>query len=230
MGYIYTTIDGKRVEANAAIAFQKLRTAFQKAFPGLDLKVTWGVRTRAEQQRLYDLYRAGKGNLAAPPGHSDHEETGPSGPRAMDVHDTGRDAGVTVLGSKRALWLKKNAPTYGFKPTGYSYSQQEPWHIHYTGKLATSTPAKTSSGKLAVDGSWGAATTKALQKALGVTQDGVMGPVTIKALQRKVKVTADGKIGPNTRKALQRYLGVAQDGVWGVKTVKALQTRLNKGF
>lgn len=88
----------------------------------------------------------------------------------------------------------------------------------------TGTPAK-----LDVDGVWGALTTKALQRALGVEADGIIGPVTTRALQRKLGVTADGIIGPVTRKALQRHLGVKQDGIWGPETTKALQRRLNAG-
>jgi len=83
---------------------------------------------------------------------------------------------------------------------------------------------------LAVDGIWGELTTKALQRALGVTADGIIGKQTITALQRKVGSPADGILGPNTRKALQRYLGVAQDGIWGPATARALQQRLNSGF
>lgn len=87
----------------------------------------------------------------------------------------------------------------------------------------------TNSG-LAVDGIWGINTTKALQRALGVTADGILGPQTYAALQRKVGVPADGVVGPVTRKGLQRYLGVSQDGIWGPATARALQARLNSGF
>jgi len=86
-----------------------------------------------------------------------------------------------------------------------------------------------NSGKLTVDGQWGALTTKALQRALGVTADGQIGPQTIKALQKRVGVTQDGILGPVTRKALQRRLGVTQDGKWGPNTARALQNRLNAG-
>lgn len=89
-------------------------------------------------------------------------------------------------------------------------------------------PAKQS-GRLDVDGAWGALTTKALQRALGVEDDGVIGPQTIKALQRRIGAAPDGALGPQTRKALQRHLGVKQDGVWGTNTTRALQARLNAG-
>lgn len=110
-------------------------------------------------------------------------------------------------------------------------------------------------GGLRVDGIWGPATTRALQKALGTTQDGVIssqypfnaikaiegvqwnsrnpsGSDMVRALQRKLGVNVDGSLGPNTVKALQRYLGTTQDGVISKgksQAVVALQQRLNAG-
>jgi peptidoglycan hydrolase-like protein with peptidoglycan-binding domain len=86
-----------------------------------------------------------------------------------------------------------------------------------------------STGKLTVDGDWGAATTSALQKVLGVTQDGQMGPVTIKALQKRLGVTQDGQMGPVTIKALQVAVGATVDGEIGPDTTSKLQTYLNAG-
>jgi peptidoglycan hydrolase-like protein with peptidoglycan-binding domain len=91
-----------------------------------------------------------------------------------------------------------------------------------------SKPVITPAG-LTVDGNWGAQTTRALQKALGVGVDGQLGPQTYRALQAKIGVAADGIYGPATRRALQRYLGVTADGIVGPATVRALQTRLGKG-
>ena len=85
---------------------------------------------------------------------------------------------------------------------------------------------------IAVDGVWGPATTRALQRSSalpGVPIDGILGPVTIRALQRYLHVTADGVMGPSTIRALQRHLGVTADGVLGSTTVKALQRALNTG-
>jgi peptidoglycan hydrolase-like protein with peptidoglycan-binding domain len=118
-------------------------------------------------------------------------------------------------------------------------------------------PASSSSGKLSVDGWWGVATTKALQKALGTTVDGIVsgqdagnmasvnrgglvsaswktgrgGSQMVRALQRKIGVSADGYFGKNTCKALQRYLGTIQDGIVSAPSsmVKALQRKLNAG-
>lgn len=123
---------------------------------------------------------------------------------------------------------------------------------------ATQSPSPSvSSGKLSVDGYWGVATTKALQKALGTTVDGIVsgqdannmasvnrgglesaswkigrgGSQMVRALQRKIGVSADGYFGKNTCKALQRYLGTTQDGIVSAPSsmVKALQRKLNAG-
>lgn len=126
------------------------------------------------------------------------------------------------------------------------------------GSSATVAPStSSSSGKLSVDGWWGVATTRALQKALGTTIDGIVsgqdaddmasvnrgglesgswktgkgGSQMIKALQRKIGVSVDGYFGKNTCKALQRYLGTTQDGIVSSPSdmVKALQRKLNAG-
>lgn len=127
-----------------------------------------------------------------------------------------------------------------------------------TGGAGVPTPARpATSGKLVADGRWGQATTKALQKALGVAQDGRAGADTWKALQRHVGATyVDGIISRQSYKAtelgngivpsawgyagrgskgsqtialLQKRLGVAADGIVGTGTVKALQRALNAG-
>lgn len=124
-------------------------------------------------------------------------------------------------------------------------------------KPAPKPPAKpaTTSGRLKVDGVWGPATTRRLQKVLGTPVDGVVssqpsawraknpglaggwkwvakpaGSQAIRALQGRLGVKTDGLIGPNTIKALQRRLGTTADGeLWKPSAaIKALQRRLNK--
>ncbi|GAA2622745.1 hypothetical protein GCM10010425_17090 [Streptomyces spororaveus] len=94
---------------------------------------------------------------------------------------------------------------------------------------------------LTVDGSFGPATVKATQRAIGVTVDGQWGPDSVRGLQRHLNtwsgagLVVDGAAGPATYKALQTHLnkmtgaGLAVDGAWGPATVKALQTALNRG-
>lgn len=80
---------------------------------------------------------------------------------------------------------------------------------------------------LAVDGDFGPATKRALQRWLGVAADGIVGPATRKALQVRLGVRADGIWGPVTVRALQRLVGATADGQWGPNTTRALQVYLN---
>lgn len=136
MAYTYTTIDGKRVEVNVAAAFRKMAADFKKA-TGYTLHVSDGTRTWDEQLAFWNLYQSGKGNLALHPSSplAYHVETNPSGPRALDIRDSGTTAGVTVAGNARSNWIRNNASKYGFDPAGYGFSQVEPWHIEFRGKI-----------------------------------------------------------------------------------------------
>lgn len=174
MAYTYVTVNGQRVEANVNAAFQRLRAAFHEKF-GLDLIVSSGTRTRAEQQELYRLFLSGRGNLAAPPGQSNHEESGPRGPRALDVRDSGSDAGVTVSGTTRAKWLRANAPKYGFNPAGYTFSRIEPWHIEFTGPIGISVPASTPASTPATPAPSTPINTEQEQEEMPVTYINVQG-------------------------------------------------------
>lgn len=87
----------------------RLRAFLAAAPPGLT--ITSGTRTRAEQQRLYDLYRAGKGAKAAKPGTSKHE--------------TGEAVDLGFGNAAAKTWAHDNAALYGltFPVAG------EDWHI-----------------------------------------------------------------------------------------------------
>ncbi|QCG77283.1 hypothetical protein SEA_BUBBABEAR_22 [Microbacterium phage BubbaBear] len=137
MAYNYVWIDGHRVEVAVAYAFRRLKAAFEQAFPGLTLRVRSGVRTRAEQAHLYWgwINRLPGFNLAAAPGKSNHEESGPIGPRAIDIYDTGGDAGVTTMNTRRDRWMAANAGRFGFANAGYNFSPREAWHKEFTGQL-----------------------------------------------------------------------------------------------
>ena len=90
---------------------------------------------------------------------------------------------------------------------------------------------KFVSPNLTVDGKWGAATTKAVQTALGqpVTGEAWINNSDATVLQQKLGVTADGLFGKGSNTALQKYLGVTADGVFGPNSVTALQNALNAG-
>lgn len=133
----------------------------------------------------------------------------------------------------------------------------------YTWKGATATggsvPASsgkvTSNGKIAVDGSWGIATTKKAQAVFGTVQDGIIsgqpisnkkylanaytgswqfvsgratGSNLIRAIQRRIGAAADGYFGRKSVMKFQSWLGVSVDGSMGPATVKAFQNWLNK--
>ena len=118
-----------------------------------------------------------------------------------------------------------------------------------------SKPSKPTSNKINVDGSWGQATTKALQKILGTKQDGIVsnqptinrkylysasstswqfkktgysaGSNMIRALQKLIGAKVDGWFGKNSVITLQRFLKVKADGSMGPATVRALQKYIN---
>lgn len=121
---------------------------------------------------------------------------------------------------------------------------------------AASKPAQ-SSGKIAVDGKWGQATTKKAQQVFGMSiVDGIVsnqpyrnrkylpnaftvswefktdnysrGSNLIRAIQHRIGAKQDGFFGVMSVKKLQTFLGVAADGSMGPNTVKAFQTWLNK--
>jgi hypothetical protein len=205
-----TTIDGQPVAQATARAFEKLAADFLKR-TGKSLHVTDGYRSRAQQQALYDDYLAGRGNLAAAPGHSEHE-TG----RALDVHDSGTDAGVTTIGTARHKVLASIAGTHGFRMTGETFSPPEGWHIEYWGGdpwAGISFPAtSTSTLKRGSTGTH----VKALQRGLNrvfpayskLAVDADFGPKTesvVREFQKRAHIAVDGIVGPITKAKLASY-------------------------
>lgn len=134
-----------------------------------------------------------------------------------------------------------------------------PWdcYLEYFGGSSSGEDTPVSDG-LTVDGLWGSATTRALQKALGTYADGIVdgqyagnrphlkactigwcwdvdygtGSPMVEALQRKIGCEADGVMGEQSVKALQRYLGTYEDGNldYPSNCVKELQRRLSAGI
>lgn len=106
--------DGKVMRADAASAYNAMKQA--AARDGINLSVASGFRSQAEQQHLYDKYRNGTGNLAARPGHSNHQ-----GGLSVDI------GGLGGYGSAGYNWLKNNAGRFGFA----NDVSGEPWHWTY---------------------------------------------------------------------------------------------------
>ena len=103
---------GKKIGAKIAAQFDQMVAA--AARDGVQLKIESGLRTHAEQEKLYQAYLNGTGNLAAKPGTSNHE----SG-EAVDYANT----------PGAFDWLKKNAAKFGF----HGNVPGEPWHYSLTG-------------------------------------------------------------------------------------------------
>jgi len=122
--------------------------AFERQF-GCELLVTSGTRTHQEQIDIFlSAYRAQESGggpfgdvrwwngvryvrydpsgTVAQPGTSLHESD-----RALDLRDSGADAGVASGGNARADWLRHNCGRWGFAANGYGFG--EPWHYEYQG-------------------------------------------------------------------------------------------------
>jgi len=108
--------NGKYLRTDAAAAFNRMKADAARA--GVSLVPVSGFRTMAEQTYLYNLYRAGRGNLAARPGYSNHQ-----GGLSVDVSTNGS------YSSAAYRWLAANGRRYGF----VNDVRGEPWHWTYRG-------------------------------------------------------------------------------------------------
>jgi hypothetical protein len=106
-------IDGKPVEVKTAKAYLAMRAAARMA--GIRLRLNSGFRSHAQQRRLYRLYLQRRGNKAAPPGYSNHQDG-----RALDIQTGGTR-------TRTYRWLEANARGFGFVRT----VKGEPWHWEY---------------------------------------------------------------------------------------------------
>lgn len=108
--------NGQFMRADAANGFVRMQADARRA--GINLSATSGFRTMAQQQHLYNLYKAGRGNLAAKPGYSNHQ-----GGISMDI------GGIGGYGTTAYKWLQANARKYGF----VNDVGGEPWHWTFRG-------------------------------------------------------------------------------------------------
>jgi hypothetical protein len=95
------------------VARQYLRMAAAARTAGVPLPLNDGYRTYAEQADLYRRYRNGTGNLAAPPGQSNH--------------GLGLSVDINTGNPHVVPWLRRHATTYGF----VNDVPSEPWHWTY---------------------------------------------------------------------------------------------------
>lgn len=188
------TIDnaGHKLANDAAASFARLQKARGSAF-----HVTSAWRSDADQQALYDGYRAHKPgyNFALPPSQSNHCK------------------GIAVdFGAADYAWLEAHAAAYG-----WIRDANERWHYDYVSSRDTHRPASkpASSGTLA-EGSTGTKV-KNLQRGLNkafpayskLVVDGIYGAKTaavVREFQRRAGgLTVDGVVGPKTTAAFARY-------------------------
>jgi peptidoglycan hydrolase-like protein with peptidoglycan-binding domain len=242
MGYEYTTRDGERLEVNVARAFDQMAAEFRRVF-GLNLIVNSGVRTEEEQWRLYNgwINRLPGFYLATTPQNSFHCEVGPQGPRALDLRDSGDDAGVMTIGTTRNNWIRDNGPRWGFTLSGLTFNPAEGWHNHFTGAIggsgapSGSFPAnerygadwvKSAQNKLnrlgfnvgeedGLDGENTQRGVRELQGILDAEQDGIYGPVTNDGADL---ILAGGNYTSRPVAEIQAIVGATPDGVWGPYT------------
>ncbi len=144
--------DGARLTPAILRDLEALNDEFRRVW-GVEILASSGIRTDDEQERIfreryvpasqvngrrvYDFRwwngvqwaRISAAGTVAVPGSSNHQ-LGGGRKGAVDVRDTGADAGVLTAGSPRARWLVDNAPRFGFS-TDEGYSVREPWHLRY---------------------------------------------------------------------------------------------------
>lgn len=112
-------IGGGFLQQKAAQQLTVLNAAYHAATGG-SLSLTEGWRSMSTQQRLYALYRAGRGVAVASGGNS--------------IHSSGTAADLGGISSQGFRWLTANAPKYGWSWAGAGISgRTEPWLWKFVG-------------------------------------------------------------------------------------------------
>jgi len=140
--------DGARLTPWMKYQIDRLSAAMFAIF-GVRVIVSSGVRTDAEQEaifraryvtagnvrgrRVYDTrwwngqlwYRISSAGTVAAPGTSNHQIRGTRG--AVDIRDTGSDAGIMTASSARGRWIRQHAHEYDLVAEGDGFG--EGWHF-----------------------------------------------------------------------------------------------------
>lgn len=119
---------GKPLRTEAAFHLERLNGAYKQRFKK-DIPILEGMRSIATQQHYWNLYQAGRGNLAAWPGTSNHG-FGVAGDLGSPLDNRY---------SAEHTWLAANAPLYGWWWAGRTFSQVEPWHFEFDGRNGNDT-------------------------------------------------------------------------------------------
>lgn len=160
--------DGQRLTPAMLHDFLLLDADFARR-TGEHLKIRSGIRTDEEQERIwYDRmvlahqvngrrvyetrwwngrmwYRISSAGTVAPPRTSNHQINVAAGRRgALDLYDTGRDAGILTRGSFRARVFDEIAGKYGYDSEGYNFG--ETWHKRYNRDPWRAVPSTSGGG------------------------------------------------------------------------------------
>lgn len=188
-----TYVPGKSLATMADASYQRMLAAGMPA-GGIDVY----RRTMAEQQALYDAYRAGRGPIAAIPSPSAPHIAGV----AMDAHTS---TGGRYDPSPAHLWMAhggdgSSKPKPGEKLRAHEYgwvrsvpSERWHWQYDYARDKVLWRLVQTAIGGLVVDGIPGPKTLAALkswQKAHGLAVDGIPGPATLAKLTKPAPAPA----------------------------------------
>lgn len=164
----YTPVwrDGQRLTLWMMYVITLLNTDLLRAF-GVHVIVTSAIRTYAEQERIfreryvtagsvrgrrvYDTrwwngvlwYRISSAGTVAVPGTSNHEIQGSKA--AVDIRDSGSDAGITVASSARGRWIRDWCRRTGLLiASGDGFG--EGWHFDVPGIFRTPPSAPAGGG------------------------------------------------------------------------------------
>lgn len=200
----YTSVDaqGHTLRSDAAASYKRLLLA---GMPSGGIQVF--QRTMAQQQALYDAYKAGRGPIAARPS--------PTAPHikqvAMDFKTTGSNGAYSpssafawamkgTLGSKSPRQIGKGEYAR-INDFGWIRSvPSERWHLQYYPELDKAANLKR--------GVYAKHATPIVQTILALKADGFFGPDTEKAVKQFQKsrgLSADGVIGTKTWQELAKY-------------------------
>jgi hypothetical protein len=167
----------RKLRTDAAASFKRAQAG---GAPKKRLESGW--RSETTQQKLYDLWKSGKGNFALPPSQSNHVKG-----IAIDVYDD------------LQAWMVKHGAYYG-----WTRDKNEPWHFDYD-------PAKDQALKaLKAANSHAAlvAKVKKVQAVLKVTRDGEPGPKTQAAWVDTMRRSKAGQFWYKRRfNAIRKVLG-----------------------
>lgn len=242
MALTYVTRDGSRLTPWMLREINRLDADLYRLFK-VHVKVTSGIRTYEEQKKIfleryvtaanirgrkvYDTrtwngvkyYRISSAGTVAVPGYSNHEVQGTKA--AVDIRDTGADAGITVRSSKRGKWIRANASKYSMIASGDGFG--EGWHFDMIGiNRDPNTGSSTGGGTV-----WDVAKKQRFLDQIGYSTGAPgWGPnceAATKDFQGKVGLTVDGDFGPNTIK-------VAQTIINGGKFVSRSTLEIQKKF